>query len=142
MNEPQQPAIPTSQYSGIGNEELSRRNDDQLYLALSSARMGTWDWYLLDRSMQWDERMHALFGLAPSTFSGRYEQFLQIIHAEDRQQVAGEFAQAVERRVEYDGEFRVVWPTDGTVHTLKARSKVVCDNQGKPVLVNRRFLGC
>jgi sigma-B regulation protein RsbU (phosphoserine phosphatase) len=135
MNEPQQPAIPTSQHSGIGNEELSRRNDDQLYLALSSARMGTWDWYLLDRSMQWDERMHALFGLAPSTFGGRYEQFLQIIHAEDRRQVAGEFAQAVKRRAEYDGEFRVVWPTDGSVHTLKARSKVVCDNQGKPVLV-------
>jgi len=135
MNEPQRLTNATSQHSGIGNEELSRRNNDQLYLALSSARMGTWDWYLLDHSMQWDERMHALFGLAPSTFSGRYEQFLQIIHAEDRQQVAGEFAQAVKRRAEYDGEFRVVWPTDGTVHTLKARSKVVCDNQGKPLLV-------
>src|SRR5246500_3770506 len=135
MNEPQQLATATSQHSGIGNEELSRRNKDQLYLALSSARMGTWDWYLLDRSMHWDERMHALFGLAPSTFDGRYEQFLEMIHAENRQEVAREFAQALERRAEYDGEFRVVWPTDGSVHTLRARSKVICDNQGKPVLV-------
>ena len=135
MNEPQRPAIPTSQHSGIGNEELSRRNKDQLDLALSSARTGTWDWYLLDRSMQWDERMHALFGLAPSTFGGRYEQFLEMIHGENRQQVTREFAQAVERRAEYDGVFRAVWPTDGSVHTLRARSKVVCDNQGKPVLV-------
>ena len=87
MNEPQQPAISTSEHSGIGNEELLRRNKDQLYLALSSARMGTWDWYLLDHSMHWDERMHALFGLAPSTFGGRYEQFLEMIHAENRQQV-------------------------------------------------------
>ena len=79
--------------------------------------------------------MHALFGLPPSTFGGRFEQFLEMIHAEDRQRVAGEFARAVERRAEYDGEFRVVWPTDGSVHTLRARSKVVCDNQGKPVLV-------
>jgi sigma-B regulation protein RsbU (phosphoserine phosphatase) len=135
MNEPQQLAIATGQHSGIGDEELSRRNKDQLYLALSSVRMGTWDWYLLDRSMHWDERMHALFGLAPSTFGGRYEQFLEMIHAENRQQVAREFAQAVERRAEYDGEFRVVWPTDGSVRTLRARSKVICDNQGKPVLV-------
>ena len=135
MNEPQQLATATSQHSGIGNEELSRRNKDQLYLALSSARMGTWDWYLLDRSMQWDERMHALFGLAPSTFGGRYEHFLEMIHGENRQQVTREFAQAVERRAEYDGEFRVVWPADGSVHTLRARSKVVCDNQGKPLLV-------
>jgi sigma-B regulation protein RsbU (phosphoserine phosphatase) len=134
MNEPQQPPIATSEHSGTGNEELSRRND-QLGLALSSARMGTWDWDLIDHSMHWDERMHALFGLAPSTFSGRYEQFLEMIHAENRQKAATEFAQAVERRAEYDGEFRVVWPTDGSVHTLRARSKVYCDKQGKPMRV-------
>ena len=54
------------------------------------------------------------------------------IHAENRQQVAREFAQALESRAEYDGEFRVVWP-NGSVHTLRARSKVCCDKQGKPV---------
>ena len=135
MNEPQKLATASNKHSGVGNEELSHRNKDQLYLALSSARMGTWDWYLLDRSMHWDEQMHALFGLAPSTFGGRYEQFLELIHAESREEVAREFAQAVERRAEYEGEFRVVWPTDGSVHTLRARSKVVCDNEGKPVLM-------
>jgi len=135
MNESQQPDIATSEHSGTGKEELSRRNEDQLYLALSSARMGTWDWHPLDHSMHWDERMHALFGLAPSTFGGRYEQFLEMIHAGNRQQVAREFAQALERRAEYDGEFRVVWPTDGSVHTLKARAKVYCDEQGNPVRV-------
>jgi phosphoserine phosphatase RsbU/P len=135
MNEPQQPAPTTGEHPVIGNEELSRRHNDRLYLALSSARMGTWEWYLLDGSMQWDDRMHALFGLAPSTFGGRYEQFLEMIDSENRQQVARELADAVERRAEYEGEFRVVWPTDGSVHTLSARSKVVCDNQGKPVLM-------
>ena len=97
--------------------------------------MGTWDWDLLDHSMHWDERMHALFRLAPSTFSGRYEQFLEMIHAENRQKAATEFAQAVERRAEYDGEFRVVWTIDGSVHTLRARAKVYCDKQGKPMRV-------
>jgi phosphoserine phosphatase RsbU/P len=134
MNEPQQPPVPTSEHSGTGNEELSRRND-QLCLALSSARMGTWDWDLIGHSMHWDERMNALFGLAPSTFSGRYEQFLEMIHPENRQKAATEFAQAVERRAEYDGEFRVVWPTDGSVHTLRTRSKVYCDKQGKAMRV-------
>jgi len=135
MNEPRQPPIAMSEHSGTGEEEIAHRNEDQLYLALSSARMGTWDWHLLDHSMHWDERMHALFGLAPSAFSGRYEQFLEMIHAEDRQQVAREFAQALERGAEYDGEFRVVWPTDSSVHTLRARSKVNWDKQGKPVRV-------
>ena len=81
MNEPHQPATETSEFSGTGKEELSRRNEDQLYLALSSARMGTRDWNLLGNSVHWDQRMHALFGLAPSTFGRRYEQFLEMIHA-------------------------------------------------------------
>ena len=97
--------------------------------------MGTWDWDLIGHSMHWDERMHALFGLSPSTFSGHYEQFLEMIHPENRQKAATEFAQAVERRAEYDGEFRVVWPTDGSVHTLRTRSKVYCDKQGKAMRV-------
>jgi sigma-B regulation protein RsbU (phosphoserine phosphatase) len=135
MNEPNQPAVATGENSETEKEELSRRNEDQLNLALSSARMGTWDWHLLDQSIHWDERMHALFGLAPSTFGGRYAQFLEMIHAEDRPQVAREFTQALETRAEYEGEFRVIWPTDGTVHTLRSRSKVCCDRQGKPVRV-------
>ena len=135
MNEPQEPALAKSERSGTGTEELSRRNEDKLYLALSSARMGSWDWHPFDHSMDWDERTHALFGLAPSAFSGCYEQFLEMIHPEDRQQVAKEFARALERCSEYDGAFRVIWPTDGSVHTLRARSKVYCNNQGKPMCV-------
>jgi PAS domain S-box-containing protein len=134
MNEPQQSPMTTSESSGTAYEELSRRND-QLSLALSSARIGTWNWDLIDHSMHWDKPMHALFGLAPSTFSGRYEQFLEMIHAENRQKTATEFAQAVEKCAEYDGEFRVVWPTDGSVHTLRTRAKVYCDKQGKPMRV-------
>ena len=60
MNEPQQPPIATSEHSGTGNEELSRTND-QLSLALSSARMGTWDWDLIDHSMHWDEDARTLW---------------------------------------------------------------------------------
>ncbi|MBV8142383.1 MAG: SpoIIE family protein phosphatase [Verrucomicrobia bacterium] len=135
MNEPLDPALAKSERVGTGREELSRRTEDKLYLALSSAGMGSWDWDPLADSMAWDERMHALFGLAPSAFSGRYEQFLERIHAEDRQQVAKEFVRALERCSEYEGAFRVVWPTDGSVHTLKARSKVYCNEQGKPTRV-------
>ena len=98
MNEPQQPTIATSEHSGTWKEELFAGNEDQLYLALSSARMGTRDRHPLDHTIHLDERMHALFGLMPSTFGSRYAQFLEMIHAENRQQLAREFAQALESR--------------------------------------------
>jgi sigma-B regulation protein RsbU (phosphoserine phosphatase) len=135
MNESQDPSLAMNERSLALQEGLSSSNEDKLYLALSSAGMGTWDWHPLVFSMHLDERMHALFGLAPLTFGGRYEQFLEMIHPEDRQQVAGEFARALERCSEYDGTFRVIWPMDQSIHTLRARSKVSCNEQGKPVRV-------
>ena len=43
---------------------------ERLNLALSSAEMGTWDWDIASGVIWWDERMHALFGMAPLTFDG------------------------------------------------------------------------
>ncbi|MGA8655628.1 MAG: hypothetical protein WB586_05715 [Chthoniobacterales bacterium] len=51
MNEPQEPTLAESERSETWTEELSHRNEDKLYLALSSARMGSWDWHPLDHSM-------------------------------------------------------------------------------------------
>jgi PAS domain-containing protein len=47
---------------------------DRLNLALSSAEMGIWDWDLPTGVIWWDERMHALFGMAPGTFKGSYQE--------------------------------------------------------------------
>ena len=135
MNDPQEPVLTKSECMRTGNEEFSRKKEDQLSLALSSARMGTWDWYPLDNSMHWDERMHALFGMAPSAFNGRYDQFLELVHADDRQELATAFSRALEGRSELDQTFRVIWPSGGGVHTLRARSKVCCDEQGKATCV-------
>ena len=53
--------------------------------------MGTWDWDLPTGVIWWDERMHALFGLAPGAFKGSYEDFLGLIHEEDRERIRNEF---------------------------------------------------
>ena len=63
---------------------------DRLNLALSSAEMGTWDWDLPTGVIWWDERMHALFGMAPGAFKGSYEEFLGLIHEEDRERIRSE----------------------------------------------------
>jgi sigma-B regulation protein RsbU (phosphoserine phosphatase) len=109
----------------------TRRNSEQerLSLALSSAGMGTWDWEIATHVIGWDEGMHALFGLAPGTFKGTYEDFLGLIHREDRERIRGEFARALAARTAVDTEFRVAWPSDGSAHVVRIRSRVYCDGQ-------------
>src|SRR6202012_1482170 len=98
-------------------------------LALAAARMGTWDWEIEPQRMTWDRQMHMLFGLEPDTFGGRDVDFLDLLHPADRARVAAELAAALERCVEFDGEFRVIWPRDRSVHILRTRAQITCDAQ-------------
>ena len=117
----------------------TRRDSEQqrLSLALSSAGMGTWDWKVATDVIGWDEGMHALFGLAPGTFKGSYEDFLGLIHREDREKIRGEFARAITTRTAVDTEFRVSWPSDGSAHVVRIRSRVYNGENSK----NLRIVG-
>jgi PAS domain S-box-containing protein len=101
---------------------------DRLNLALSSEEMGTWDWDLPTGVIWWDERMHALFGLAPGAFKGSYEDFLALIHEEDRERIRNEFTGAIADRAAVDTEFHVAWPSHGSKHVVRMRSRVHCDD--------------
>jgi phosphoserine phosphatase RsbU/P len=110
-----------------------RRDNEQerLSLALSSAEIGTWDWDVSAGLIRWDDRMHALFGLAPGTFKGGYEDFLALIHEEDRERVRDEFTRTVERRAPLHTEFQVARPLLEGGHMIRMRSRVHCDDQAQ-----------
>ncbi len=93
--------------------------------------MGTWDWDVPAGVIWWDERMHALFGLAPGTFNGSYEGFLGSIHEGDRERIRGEFARAVAARAALDTEFQVAWSSDQSEHVVRIRSRVHCDENAE-----------
>ena len=107
------------------------RERDRLNLALSSAEMGTWDLDVPAAVIWWDERMHSLFGLAPGAFTGNYEDFLGLLHEEEREKVRGEFTRAAAARTGMDIEFRVTWPSDGSEHVVRMRSRPHCDDNAK-----------
>jgi phosphoserine phosphatase RsbU/P len=96
---------------------------DRVSLALSAAEMGTWDLDVSAAVIWWDERMHGLFGMAPNAFSRNYEDFLGLLHEEDRERIRGEFQRAAAARTALDTEFRVIWPSDGSEHVVRMRSR-------------------
>ena len=93
--------------------------------------MGTWDWDVPAAAMWWNERMHDLFGLAPGAFKGSYEDFLGLIHEEDRERIRGEFTRAIAARAALDTEFQVAWPSDQSEHVVRIRSRVHCDENAE-----------
>ena len=111
-------------------QEQLHESNERLDLALRSAGVGTWNWYVDGDTIAWDDYMFPLFGVTPDLAPRGYGQSLDTIHPDDRRRVDREVTNCLSNDAELDTQFRVVWP-DESVHTLGARGKVYRDHHGK-----------
>ena len=86
-------------------------SEERLRLAIEASKMGTWDWNLLNGEVVWSEGHELLLGLEKGSFAGTYEAFFACIHPDDQASIARAVAFALENKIEYQYEFRVVSPT-------------------------------
>jgi PAS domain S-box-containing protein len=94
---------------------------ETLLMLLRLADCGVWS---VDRGsgvLRWDDHMHSLFGLVPATFSERLEDFFDLVHSEDRDRIRRQFCDALYQSAQFSTEYRVVWPSDGSVHFLRSK---------------------
>ncbi len=104
----------------------------RLQLATESAKLGVWDWDIINNKMIWDERMFELYGVTPERFTGNVEVWKNGLHPDDAEQAIALCEAALRGEDKFDTEFRVLHP-DGTVKLLKADGLVVRDNAGNTV---------
>jgi PAS domain S-box-containing protein len=104
---------------------------DRLQAAASAGIVGVWDWDVTHNVLAWDEVMYRLYGLKAGDFGGAFEAWTSAVHAEDRAGAEEAIAAALRGEREYEYLFRVVWPTDGSTHFIKAVSRTSFDASGK-----------
>jgi PAS domain S-box-containing protein len=107
-------------------EEANRRLD----LALEAGGEGVWDYDFATGALSWDARMFALYGTDPARFRGRYEDWIERVHPDDRDAAARAVRDAGDGSAPYDIEFRIVRP-DGNCRHVKANGVIVRDAGGK-----------
>lgn len=105
---------------------------ERLKIATESAHIAIWDWDIANNNLVWDEQMYRLYGLKKEDFNGAYEAWLSGIHPDDREASNEISRRAVKGELEYDTEFRVLWP-DQSVHWIKANANVFRNEKGEPV---------
>jgi PAS domain S-box-containing protein len=106
-------------------------SQERLMLALSSSKMGTFEWDIVNDKRIWDDGVHRLLMTNPLTFTGTAEEFYRVIHTDDRDAVKNALAKAVNTDGTYDTEYRAVWP-DGTIRHIAARGKIHRNSAGQP----------
>ncbi|HEX2973961.1 MAG TPA: PAS domain S-box protein, partial [Tepidisphaeraceae bacterium] len=112
-------------------EESLRENEARLRLAQEAGRVGTFEWDLHTNEVRWTPELESLYGLPSGGFSGRYEDWLKMLHPEDLAESERILREGIERGA-MESEFRVVWP-DGTVRWLSGRGQVIRDEAGRAV---------
>jgi PAS domain S-box-containing protein len=113
-------------------ERALRESDEKLRLAIGATGAGVWSWDLKADVVSWDEALCRIFGVpcAPKSF----DEFLALIHPEDRARVGAHVQRSAETGVYPDLEHRIVRP-DGETRWLLGKASFVRDASGAIVLL-------
>ncbi|HEY9639473.1 MAG TPA: PAS domain S-box protein [Coleofasciculaceae cyanobacterium] len=109
-------------------EEHLRQTEERLQLALSSAQMVAWDMDLITHQVVCSPNALSIWGVQVGTA----EDFIQVIHPEDRQQVRQAAERAIAGEQFYAQEYRLMDP-DGRVRWLNSQGQVYLDETGRGI---------
>jgi signal transduction histidine kinase len=113
-------------------EEVLRETQEWLSLAQSAARIGLWDWDIVNDAVKCSDQQYRLYGREPGSLSFTYDDWAKMLHPDDRSEHVRIDARNLPAGDEYKREFRCVWP-DGSVHWLYGRAKFYHNEDGRAV---------
>ncbi|MDQ6788451.1 MAG: PAS domain-containing protein [Acidobacteriota bacterium] len=137
----EQELIASELYNRAAQSESERRlaesalEDARLRLeaALEVGEIGTWTFDIVNDRVFADKSLAKIFSVSPGAAAGgAIKNYLQAIHADDRQRVERIIADAIKNSDNYTAEYRVVQP-DGTSRWVIARGKIIRDEDGRAV---------
>lgn len=107
-------------------------NNDHYRRSLAFANIGTWDWNIQTGELYWSDRIAPLFGYPEGNLETTYDNFLNAVHPDDRENVIDAVNACIKSGAEYNIEHRCVWP-DGTVRWLLEKGDVDRSEDGTPL---------
>ena len=121
--------------SGAAPEALERAAhtaSERFALALEAGRIGTWHWDVTTNALHWDAALMHVFGISPAQFGGRLDDYLALVHPDDREAVVTGLQASLLSRGEHHAEHRIVLP-DGSIRWIDGTGRALLGADGEPV---------
>ena len=115
-----------------------KRNEAQLAEAQAIAHLGSFEWHPATDRVEGSSELHRIYGTRVGGSNGddrpfSYQDFLAIVHAEDRGRVDRHLRGALDRPQEPIGfDYRIVQPS-GDVRSLLVSGRVIVGDDGRPL---------
>lgn len=94
--------------------------------------IGSWEFNLMTQEIRWSDETFRLFGIEPQSLSPTLEQYLSMVHEEDKIRVAGIIDEAIQFGTPYKMEVRTIDPI-GQSRYHEARGKAIKNAEGNVV---------
>lgn len=107
-------------------EDELRARELEARLAIQAGRMGSWRWDTETGEVAWSPEMEAAYGLAPGSFAGTFEAFLDRVHPEDREDVMRLLQERTAAGEDFAFDHRALL-ADGSVGWFQGRGSPVRD---------------
>jgi len=121
--------------------QLSREvkaNEERLALAQEAGDVGTFDWDLRTGRVMWNEKLESMHGLPRGGFGGAFDNWLELVHPEDRPRCDAEIDVAIKQKhPSWQAECRIFRADNNEMRWIDARARLFFDPNGEPV----RMLG-
>jgi len=112
-------------------EAALRGSEERLALAQNAAQLGVWDHDMKGDVITICGHYAQLHGLSPGRSTITREEWLSLIHPEDRERIDSLRREARERTHIIDADFRIIWP-EGSIHWLHTKGVLLVDDSGLP----------
>ncbi|MCX7139620.1 MAG: PAS domain S-box protein [Proteobacteria bacterium] len=103
----------------------------QFRAAQRDLRIVTWIWDITSDRVWWDGDLSPLLGLAPGSYSGRFEDYLKFLKPEDVPFARQRYIDCLKGKIQfYSGEDCITWP-DGSRHWLAVSGQAAYSPGGR-----------
>lgn len=112
-------------------EEELQHNQERLALAADAGQVGMFDLDTESGDVQWTQQQEKIFGYEPTTTTTyTYQEWSERVHPDDLHRVEEQMRQAMEEKVRFQVEHRIVWP-NGSMHWINVTALYSFDDSGR-----------
>ena len=105
--------------------------NERMQKVLSCSSIGIWVWNWKDNSLVWDDQMFQIYGVDRSDFRGRYDDWSNRLHPDDRENMTSNESKRLTALGESEFEFKIIRPS-GELRHIYSNVYIEYDEQGEP----------
>ena len=119
----------------LAPQDAEQQRAERRAVALQALGLGSWSYDLRQGRLEWDDRMLAIYGVAPGDFGHRLEDWTARLAAEGREAVLRAFWAAVDSGELFKAYFEIRRGDDGARRVIRGAGSVLQDEQGQAVRI-------